>query len=175
MGQHKVKNRILALLITSLLLFITSSCSTNKQPETPYINFTAQTAEGNEIQLSDYIGKSPVVVTFWASWCPDCQQELPYLYNLQQQYAQQNITFIMVNSTSGDKETEEKALSYLKNNNLDFSTNLLDVTGEACSAYNVYFIPTTILINKQGNIVKRFDDIVPEKELQKEIAALLKT
>ena len=68
-------------------------------------DFTAVDADGNEVSLSDFLGK-PVVLNFWASWCGPCKSEMP---EFDEAYLQQGeeIQFLMVNMTDGAQETAD--------------------------------------------------------------------
>ena len=67
-------------------------------------DFVVYDAEGNEVKLSDFIGKK-VILNFWASWCPPCMAELIYFEKKYQEYGDQ-IQFLMVNLTSNDTKEE---------------------------------------------------------------------
>lgn len=173
------KRKRLILLIAMLVLLAAGAVVfwlwRSAPPRVKAEDFTLRTRSGTSISLSDYEGKSPVVVTFWASWCSDCREELPAVWRVASDYEDDRLPFLMVNSTSGVQETEEAALRYLDENGLDFRHVLLDEYGEAASAYELYFIPCTLLIDREGYIVKRVDDVMGEAELRAEVEHLLQS
>jgi thiol-disulfide isomerase/thioredoxin len=61
--------------------------------------------EGNKIQLTDFIGK-PIVLNFWASWCGPCRLEMPEFQAAFEDLGDE-VTFMMVNLTDGDRETPD--------------------------------------------------------------------
>lgn len=70
----------------------------NTAPDFPVLD-----ADGNIVRLSDMFGK-PVVINFWATWCPPCKRELPDFYRLCREYGDR-VVFMMVNLTDGRRDT----------------------------------------------------------------------
>ena len=70
-------------------------------------DFTVYDANGNPVKLSDFIGK-PVVLNFWASWCPPCKSEMPDFQEVYQELGGQ-VQFLMVNTTVSDTMADAKA------------------------------------------------------------------
>lgn len=116
----------------------------------PYVDFTAVDAEGNEVSLSDYIGK-PIVLNFWASWCPPCKSEMPD-FDAVAKELDGEVVFLMVDMVDGMQETKEKGEQFVKEQGFSFSV-LYDVNQDAAMKYGVSSLPTTYFINKDGNIV----------------------
>lgn len=114
-------------------------------------DFTLEDREGNEVSLSDYKGKV-VFVNFWASWCPPCIAEMPYIQNLYEKYKDSDEAAVLtINLTKAEKNGVEDANEYLDENNYTFPV-LLDTEGEIAVKYRVANIPTTYIIDKDGII-----------------------
>lgn len=122
------------------------------QDKTMAIDFIVQDIDGNDVRLSDFYGK-PIVLNFWASWCPPCKSEMP---EFNQTYNEFNgeIVFLMINQTDGSRETVEKASDYVKSQGFTFPV-YYDTTFEAATLYNVTAIPTTYFIDKEGTIISQ--------------------
>jgi thiol-disulfide isomerase/thioredoxin len=133
-------------------------------------DFTVTDADGNEVHLSDYLGK-PVVVNFWATWCGPCQSEFPAFANAYETYGE-DVTFMMVNLTDGYRDTVSSAQAFVTENGYDFPV-YFDTKYDASYVYNVSSIPLTVLIDADGNIYKAHIGAMSEKTLNEYIDALL--
>ena len=133
-------------------------------------DFTVYDREGNPVRLSDYAGK-PVVLNFWASWCPPCKSEMPDFEEACAQYGG-DIHFMMVNSTDGSRETVDTASAYLADNGYTFPA-YFDTDFEASTAYGVTGLPTTFFIDSEGYLVAYARGALNAETLQTGIDMLL--
>ena len=113
-------------------------------------DFTAIDSDGNSVALSDFKGK-PVIINFWASWCTSCQSGMPDFDTAFQLYGEE-IQFMMVNMTDGNRETVESAKACIADAGYAFPL-FFDTEYSAAMAYNVTSIPATYLVNADGNLV----------------------
>ena len=130
-------------------------------------DFTVQDANGNNVSLSDFKGK-PVVLNFWASWCPPCKAEMPDYEKMYQQYSSQGVVFMMVNMTDGSRETTATAKQFLKDSNYTFSA-YFDVKSNAANTYGISSIPDSIFIDKSGNVVNAYEGMIDAATMKKSI------
>ena len=133
-------------------------------------DFKVVSLGGQEVSLSDFRGK-PVVINFWASWCPPCKQELPDFDNAYNEY-KDKIEFMMVNMTDGMQETEKSAKDYLAGQEYSFPV-YFDVYLECAYGYAVRGLPTTFFIDAQGNIVTYAVSMLDAATLKKGIDMIL--
>ncbi|WP_434310230.1 TlpA family protein disulfide reductase [Hominifimenecus sp. rT4P-3] len=129
-------------------------------------DFIVYDIDGNEIHLSDYIGK-PIVLNFWASWCGPCQMEMP---DFQEKYLEsgEEIHFLMINMTDGSRETVEDASEFIKNQEYTFPV-FYDTASSAAMTYGVYSLPTTYFVDAEGYLVTRATGAIDGETLQKGI------
>jgi thiol-disulfide isomerase/thioredoxin len=111
-------------------------------------DFSLTTITGEEIQLSSLKGR-PVIINFWASWCPPCRSEMPLLDKLQQQYQEQNLAILAVNASNQDNI--EVVQNFVAQGELSLPI-LMDVTGKVMNMYNTRVLPSTYFVNSEGII-----------------------
>jgi len=119
--------------------------------------FTLEDIDGKQVSLSDYCGKT-VVLTFWATWCLPCKAELPTVQQIYQQ-RKEDVVVLAV-----DDESEAVVKDFLKVNHYGF-TVLVDHDRTLFRNYAVHFIPTVVIINADGMIVRKIVGWEGPKEL----------
>lgn len=133
----------------------------------PAPDFTITTFEGETISLKDFRGK-PVVINFWASWCPPCRYEAPLLERAWRVFKNHGVIFIGVDI----QDTEEDALSYIREFNITYP-NGPDPTGEIAIDYGVSGLPVTFFVSRRGEIVRRWVGAIEEGVLVDSIGGIL--
>lgn len=112
----------------------------------PAPDFTLKSLSGKNLKLSEYAG-NVVMLNFWASWCGPCRKEMPLLNALQKKYEALGFVILGINV-----EQELKlAKSFLADTPVDFPV-LFDSSNAVSQAYDVIAMPTTILIDRSGNM-----------------------
>lgn len=159
----------LALLCCAAIGFTTSAtaAATTKSPAP---DFTLKSSSGKNIKLSELRGQV-VMINFWASWCAPCRQEMPLLEQLYKKYQPMGFTLLGINV----EDDPNAATKWLKGKELSFPI-LFDSQSEASELYNVSAMPTTLIIDRDGNMRYYHRGYVPgtEDEYQQQIRALLK-
>lgn len=126
------------------------------------IDFVMTDNDGNTVKLSDFFGK-PIVLNFWASWCPPCKAEMPS-FNDAYLREKDMIQFLMVDLVDGQRETVEAGKAYVKSKDFKFPV-FFDTAGDASQKYEISSIPTSVFINKDGYIVSKKVGMVNELAL----------
>ena len=118
-----------------------ASATSGKAPD-----FTLKSRGGENIRLSDLRGQV-VMLNFWASWCGPCRQEMPILEQLHKRYGKLGFTVVGVNV----EQDTSKAVAYLRDVKVSFPI-LYDNTSKVSKLYNVNAMPTTVMIDRNGNM-----------------------
>jgi thiol-disulfide isomerase/thioredoxin len=111
--------------------------------------FNARTADRRRLSLADLRGKV-VVITFWATWCQPCREEMQIFDRLHRELAGEGLTVVAVNT----REDEAPVVEFGRALSLGFSL-VLDPQGEVGASYGVVGLPTTFLIARDGRAVAR--------------------
>ncbi|MCW2277391.1 TlpA family protein disulfide reductase [Heliophilum fasciatum] len=110
-------------------------------------SFTLPDNDGKIVTLDQLKGK-PVVLNFWASWCPPCRMEMPDLNQFSQDY-QAQVHVLGINATFNDDK--DKAKKYIASEGLLFPIVFDESTiSPAAKAYGVTAFPTTVFIDANG-------------------------
>lgn len=108
-----------------------------------------QTLDGKTADLSQYVGKTPVIMEFWATWCPNCKELEPTLIAAMKKYGSQ-ITFVGV--AVSVNQTPERVKQFVEKHELP-GVQLFDNSGNATGAYDVPATSYIVVVNKAGKIV----------------------
>ena len=122
--------------------------ATNVTTTAPNLNLT--TLDGKKVTLADIKGK-PIFLNFWATWCPPCVAEMPFINELYPEY-KDKVNFVMVSVDSAD--TKDKVVKFITDNRFTLPIYTAE-QGELYKTYNVQGIPTTYIINSKGNILQK--------------------
>lgn len=112
-----------------------------------------------KVKLSDLRGKV-VLLDFWASWCGPCREELPHIEKIHKELSGKGLVVLGIND-----EPPDVAKKFVKEQGLTFTT-LHDDGGKVHRLYGVEFIPTTIIVGRDGKVVERFVGYTEEGKIR---------
>jgi len=160
-------------LILGALILVGLAGSAYCYPERAFLDrsgkdFSLKDLSSKKVHLSDFKGKV-VLINFFATWCPPCRLEIPELVEIYNQNKKKGLIILGVSLDM------EKAPFVLKGfvRDMKIPYPILIGTQEVAERYEVSGIPTTVVINKDGKIHKRFKGLVPTEHLETAIKALL--
>lgn len=100
-------------------------------------------------QLKGEIG----LVNVWATWCGPCRRELPNLLELADAYEKKGVHFVAVNADDGDRSVVD---AFVREQPKTLRTHLAFPKDGFFDAIGIQALPTTLIVDRQGNVVKRF-------------------
>jgi len=165
-----VKNLALMLLfVTSILL---AQEGENKLRGTAP-NFELEDMEGNIYGLNDFLGKGPILISFWATWCKPCIEELK-AYNVTfENYKEEGFTFVAISTDS--ERSIAKVKPFISSMNYKFPV-LLDPNSDVARQYYARVMPYSVMLDKEGNILyshvgySRGDELKVEEIVKQQLA-----
>lgn len=123
---------------------------------------------GADVDSNTFAGKT-LLVTFFATWCPPCMQEVPTLIELQQQYGDKGFSVVGLSVDQGGAGVVKRLVEKR-------SINYPVLLADAATARNfggVVGIPTSFLVNSKGNVVKKYPGYVPHAVLENDIQKIM--
>jgi len=178
----KLKSILGVLFFTTILIY---GCENKTKIQTPIAkvehiktemkndgvkasDFELESTKGNKIKLSDYRGKI-VIVDFWATWCPPCREEIPSFVQLQNEYKSD----LQILGVSLDQETKKDIPFFMQKYKMNYP--VLFANYEIVNNYGgIEAIPTTFVIDQNGNIINSFIGYHDKSVFVAEIERLLK-
>ena len=121
-------------------------------------DFTLTDFDGNVVSLSDFKGR-PVLLNFWATWCPPCRKEMPDLQAFHEAYGDQ-ITILGINWN----DDLEKATESLDQWEITYS-NLIDERGKTFVQYRLTAVPVSFWIDEEGIIRAAWRGAMSQKDM----------
>ena len=143
---------ILSIIPLALLLFFAPACFEGEmkppppQEPKPAPSFSLVDMDGKHATLEDFKGK-PLIINFWATWCFPCKKEMPELEKVYRERKGEGLAMVLINA----KEKKDVVKDFIDKNGYTF-TVLLDESGDANNKFEVFGLPTTFFIDKEGII-----------------------
>lgn len=163
--QRLILRSVILLVMTGAIIFTIYNALTKEQSEVLQVgdkapDFTLTDLNGQRQQLSEYRGQG-VFVNFWGTWCKPCEKEFPLMEKQYQNYKDQGVQILAVNIAQSDYEVKQ----YAEQKSLTFPI-VIDKNKSVMEAYNIRPLPTTMLINPDGKIVKIITGEMSEEDIK---------
>jgi thiol-disulfide isomerase/thioredoxin len=132
------------------------------------LQFTMKDMNGVDVKLASFKGKV-ILLNFWATWCGPCQEEIPSLVDLQQQYGEQ----LVILGVSID-DPLSKLKPYATKMHMNYPVLVGKDRQDVQDAFGPLFgIPVSVFVDRDGRIWKRHSGIASREQFEREIKALL--
>jgi peroxiredoxin len=116
------------------------------KPVKPAKDFRVSAPDNRPLTLADFKGKV-VFLNFWATWCKPCEEEMPGMERLYQRYKDKGLVVLAI---SEDADGAGAVAPFVKKHRLTFPIGL-DPKMTLAGAYGVWALPSTFIIDRQGN------------------------
>ena len=121
-------------------------------------DFTLESPLGASVSLGEFAGRKPVLLVFWATWCPHCNEAVPAINEIQSRLSGR-LQILAIDFM----ESGEKVKAFMKAKNVSYPV-LLDRNGKVARQYRVLGIPTYVVLDKKGEIVYSGNELPPSLE-----------
>jgi thiol-disulfide isomerase/thioredoxin len=165
--HNKVISGVSAAFVVAIIVvsIVTTGSSAPRYPVAHGFTLPALGQSGQQVSLSQYQGK-PVIINFWASWCPPCQQETPLLASW---YKQQKGHVVLLGLDEND--TTAAALKFAMAKGVTYPVGF-DPNTTVALDYNADDLPQTFFLNAQHQIVDHVPGAITKAELAKGISLM---
>lgn len=141
------------------------------------VSFELKDQYGKTHTLSEYKGKV-IFLNFWATWCPPCRAEMPDIQKLYERSPKEGEGAVIVLGVASPKlgnEKEEAGIKAFMDKNGYTYPVLMDAKGELFSAYGIRAIPTTFMIDREGNVYGRVQGALSGENIDKVVKQTLES
>lgn len=159
MPTTRPSRRVIALLLGLALVLVACGAGEDELAGPPVPERTFEDFGGEQVSLADYEG-TPMVVNFWASWCPPCIAEMPDLETVHQARADE-VAFVGLNT----QDELNTALDLVEQTGVTYDLGQ-DPDGDLFRAFEVFSMPTTFFVDEDGAIVHRHSGLVTLSQLE---------
>ncbi len=162
----------LFVLLAGLLLFSPAAAEEDQEQLPLAPKFSLKNLEGQRVALDDLLGRGPLLIDFWATWCKPCIKELPHLHDLFLKYRDRGFQVVAISEDS--PRSLSKVKSFVAGNKYEFLV-LLDENGAVQRKFNFRALPYTVLLDRDGHVIYSRMGYRPgdEQVLEEKLLALL--
>jgi len=155
---------VMMALLAGILLSVQVAGAATKMPAFSLENVIT----GQDVNSEIFTGKS-LLITFFATWCPPCIQEIPTLIDVQNEFGPKRFSVV---GLSVDQEGSKVVKRLVEKKSINYPVMMADQRTTRDFG-GVYGIPTSFLVNGKGNVVKKYTGYIPHSVLIKDIKQVL--
>ena len=155
-----------AFLALCILVLVMASTAHGAAPMPHFALPSA--ADGKIIDSNSFKGKT-IIVNFFATWCPPCRKEIPSFIKLQEKYGPKGFTVIGISTDQGGPQLVAKFMKKMK---INYPVVMSD-SQTPRNFGNILGIPTSFLVDSQGNVRKRYDGYVDHNTLERDLNRIM--
>lgn len=162
--KKQTKFLIILPMLAAVLFVAAQTWAATRMP-----SFALASVRNGEIVDSKSFSGKVLLLTFFATWCPPCAEEIPVLVKLQDDLGEAGFSVV---GLSVDQQGPAIVASFVEKRGVNYPVLLAEA--ETTSDFGgVYGIPVAFLVNKSGNVVKKYTGYVGHNVLEKDIRSLL--
>lgn len=165
--MEKQKMSFVPLWCIALIYILLSTAVAQAATQMP--SFSLESVRDGKIVESDSFKGKVLLLTFFATWCPPCAEEVPILVKLQKKLADAGFSVV---GLSVDQTGPASVAKFVKSQEINYPV-LLAEARTTQDFGGVYGIPVAFLVNKSGNVVKKYTGYVQHEILERDILSLL--
>ncbi len=160
----KSRKILLFLVVCSALVWSTTALSATKMP----VFVLPNALDDKKVSSETFEGKT-LFVTFFATWCPPCIEEVPTLVDLHKKYGRDGFSVVGLSVDQGGSKAIKRLV---KKKSINYPVLMADAKTMQDFG-GVYGIPVSFLVNKKGNVVKKYTGYIAKSVLEKDLKKVL--
>lgn len=159
-------------IVLLLILAIALTISAQEKIEGTAPNFELENLEGDIVELSEFLGQGPVLISFWATWCKPCVEELKAYEKIFNEYKEKGFNLLAISVDS--ERSIAKVKPYISSMGYKFPV-LLDPNSDVARLYYARQVPYSLMLDRSGNVLyshmgySRGDEIKVEEIIKKQL------
>lgn len=150
------------------------SSSSSAAEAVPYLkdyDSTVYAEDGSPLRLTEIAAGKPLVMNFWATWCPYCIQEMGDYQAIYNDY-KDRVSFAFIDCADGQRETVEKGASWMRDNGYTLPV-YFDTSMEAMIEYGASSLPTTVIVAADGEILAISSGVIDPDKMRMALDSVL--